>query len=534
MTIKRSIISVLILFSLILSMTYGIGPVLAVESSSLPIDNEGEEPVIDENRAPTEDLDITDFIEEENSVETGDLTQQSLSVLSVNNTAIEQFVTRLYSEILGRNPEPGGFAHWTNELVKGAPGALIAHGFFFSPEFQRRPLTPEQYIDIHYRTLLNRNAESGGRTHWVDLLKSGLPREDIFSGFVNSKEFTDLCTQYGIVRGTYTPPAGGVIKMFVTRLYREMLGRDPDSAGLNSLTNNILNGATGAFAASRVLFSAEMDRRNLSNGDYVEVLFKSLYNRSSTALEKNALVEQLNRGTSKFEIYAGFIKSNEFIRQCRNFNIIPGRAIDPAKPIIALTYDDGPTNFTNQLIDLLSKNNASATFYFTGTNASADRATVLRAFDMGNEIGNHGWTYVNPTTISLSNVRDEIINTGNLIQSITGVKPATYRPSYGQVNSNVVTVAVEHGVSIINWTLMAELVANYYTHDAAEVANHVIQTAKSGDIVLLHDTYADVIPATERIIAELTKKGFQFVTVSELFLYSNIRLAPGQFYGDVW
>jgi len=163
MFMKKSLKSVIILISLLLTLTAGLAS--ANDLFDSPYENENEE-LLDMIDPETEELPKEDFKEnEDGDFEITDLTLQSLNELSVSNVAIEQFVTRLYKEILGRNPEPGGFAHWTNELIKGTPGATVAHGFFFSNQFHKKPFTPDQCVEIHYRTLLNRNPESGVRTY---------------------------------------------------------------------------------------------------------------------------------------------------------------------------------------------------------------------------------------------------------------------------------------------------------------------------------------------------------------------------------
>jgi len=291
-------------------------------------------------------------------------------------------------------------------------------------------------------------------------------------------------------------------------------------------------GASGAEVAHSLIFSPEMDSRNLSNGDFVDMLFMSLLNRSATAQERSSLVNELNRGASRFSVFARFIRSTEFARFCNTFNVIPGNAVDPSRPMVALTYDDGPSGFTNSLLDVLERYNVPATFYVNGNNIAGNESTILRALNLRCEIGNHGWSHANLTALPISGVHDEIVRTSNAIRSVTGVLPATFRPGYGAFNSNVVTVAAENGIPIINWTLNGEYDGSRYFYSAREVANNVINNSRSGEIVLLHDTYADIAAATEQIINELTRRGFQFVTVTELLYNLGIRLSPGQVYGQ--
>ena len=98
--------------------------------------------------------------------------------------------------------------YWFNILKTGkGTGASVAHGFIFSPELRNRVISNDMYIEILYKTLLGRGSDAGGKTYWVNRLTSGSIRESIFSGFVNSQEFTKICSQYGITRGSYTEPA---------------------------------------------------------------------------------------------------------------------------------------------------------------------------------------------------------------------------------------------------------------------------------------------------------------------------------------
>jgi len=236
-------------------------------------------------------------------------------------TAIEHFVIRLYSNVLGRSPDAGGLQYWSDQLRSGAHGSRVAHGFFFSQEFINRKTSDDLFLDILYLTLMNRPADAGGKAYWLNQLNSGLPREDIFAGFVNSPEFDSLCRQAGIVRGTYTPPRGGMVRVFVTRLYRETLSRDPDQGGLDYWTSRLLGGAYGSAVANGFVFSNELTSKKLSNADFVEVLYKTLMGRSSDASGKAFWVNRLNNGFSRQSVFQDFANSTEFGQICARHGI---------------------------------------------------------------------------------------------------------------------------------------------------------------------------------------------------------------------
>jgi len=131
-------------------------------------------------------------------------------VVTGDITLVRDFVTRLYVNTLQRQPDASGLNFWTNALMsKTHTGASAAHGFFFSQEMRGRGLNNSDFTEILYTTLMGRGSDAGGKAYWVGQLNSGVSREKVFAGFVNSAEFTRICQNYGITRGTYTAPATG-------------------------------------------------------------------------------------------------------------------------------------------------------------------------------------------------------------------------------------------------------------------------------------------------------------------------------------
>ena len=266
-----------------------------------------------------------------------DMASLSLDALTVQGEydAVEQFVIRLYREVLGRDYDKKGLNDWVSLLRSGVcTGTNVAHGFFFSIEFIGKKVSNDVYVDTLYSALLDRGPDAAGRAHWHAQLSSGLPREDIFSGFVNSTEFTKLCGRYGITRGNYTAPSGGMARVFATRLYRTVLQREPDIAGLNNWQYALVSGsATGASVAYGFLFSPEMIKRNLDDDRYVEILYNSMLGRSSDAAGKANWLKLLRNGTSRYSVFTGFVYSNEFDRICRSYGIMRGTIPPPANLI---------------------------------------------------------------------------------------------------------------------------------------------------------------------------------------------------------
>lgn len=236
------------------------------------------------------------------------------------------FITRLYRNVLGREPDQIGLHHWKNALESGMTGAEIAYQFFFSREFIARNVSNSGFIDILYLSLLNRAADAPGKAYWLSQLDLGLPRENILAGFISSTEFTNICKQFGIERGTYTPPFGGAERIFVIRLYREALRREPTQTELAYWVERLTTGTTGAEVAYGFIFSNELMNRSVTNEQFVDILYNSLLGRAPGASERAHWVERLRNSVSRYSVFAGVVESNEFDRVCRIFGIQRGAA----------------------------------------------------------------------------------------------------------------------------------------------------------------------------------------------------------------
>ena len=264
-----------------------------------------------------------------------DINRGSYTYTPPKSILIRAFVTRLYIEVLDRTPDNGGLNYWAGLLTNGTSGESVAYNFFFSNEFRNRHLGSGEIVDILYKTLLNREPDAAGRANWVNRLDTGWPLENVFAGFANSTEFNGICQQAGIVRGTYTPPVGGLQRAFVTRLYDKALGRSPDTAGLNAWTNRLMSGTTGAQVACELIFSMEMLNRNLDSTQFVNMLYEALFARSADTTGRTFWVNQLDVSrVSRYSVFTSFVRSSEFDRHCKDHSIISGSAPAPANTLL--------------------------------------------------------------------------------------------------------------------------------------------------------------------------------------------------------
>lgn len=182
-------------------------------------------------------------------------------------------------------------------------------------------------------------------------------------------------------------------------------------------------------------------------------------------------------------------------------------------PRIAITFDDGPSSqCTGRLLDGLKERDVKATFFLIGENAKENPELVKRLDEEGHLIGNHTYHHVEITKVSDEEAKKEILDTNEVITSITG-KPVEYmRPPFGLWQRNL---EMEIEVLPVMWTIDP---LDWTTENVDEIVNKVVTEAEENDIILLHDCYDSSVDAALRIIDILQKKGFEFVTVDQLIM----------------
>lgn len=253
---------------------------------------------------------------------------------------IGEFVTRLYEVCLDRTPDADGKEYWVERLYnETCTGVEAAYGFVFSNEFLNKNLCNEDFVEQLYKAFMGRASDPTGKGYWVDNLKSGKTREEVFNGFALSKEFGDLCYTYYIVQGegidipTYgTVPRGSCsicgaqdgVTAFVKRLYSICLDREADADGLADWTNQLWNHTnSGSGVAYGFIFSKEFTEKNYSDSDYVEYLYKAFMGRASDPAGKSDWLNRMSsKGWTRKQVFDGFVGSQEFTAICNEYGIL--------------------------------------------------------------------------------------------------------------------------------------------------------------------------------------------------------------------
>ncbi|WP_232697298.1 polysaccharide deacetylase family protein [Brevibacillus daliensis] len=194
------------------------------------------------------------------------------------------------------------------------------------------------------------------------------------------------------------------------------------------------------------------------------------------------------------------------------------------KKVIALTFDDGPDRkITPQILSLLKKHNAHATFFTVGNRIKKNPEIIKQMALQHHEISNHTFSHPDLRHLSTDQIRKQIQETQNIIQDITGTKPTLFRPPGGYYSQKVIATAKEMGYLVVMWSWHQDT-RDWSDPGVSKIVNKVIKNARNGDIVLFHDfggRREQTVHALEKILPELEKKGYHFVTVSELIAIRN-------------
>jgi len=195
---------------------------------------------------------------------------------------------------------------------------------------------------------------------------------------------------------------------------------------------------------------------------------------------------------------------------------------------IALTFDDGPSAYTDSILDLFEYYGGLATFFVVGPRLVTHQDTLKRTFDLGHEIANHAWTHRDLRTITEREIIEEIESTSNAIISIVGTSPPIFRPPFGASDERVEAITAELGYAIVKWTLDP---LDWRYRDADVIYDTIMSRVENGDILLFHDTRPTTAEAMRRLIPSLIAEGFELVTVSELLYYLYGGPTAGVIYG---
>lgn len=189
-----------------------------------------------------------------------------------------------------------------------------------------------------------------------------------------------------------------------------------------------------------------------------------------------------------------------------------------AAKCLALTFDDGPDPaITPQVLDILKRHNARATFFVMGRHVPGNEALLRRIHAEGHEIGNHSWNHPYFTRISLEQVRSEIASTQVAITKTGVPAPRLFRPPYGDINA---AVASQIPLTVVRWNIDPE---DWHPKKKDHMLEHLAAYARPGGVVVMHDTEITTAQRLDALLAQLEGQQYAFVTASEA-----LGITPGQ------
>ena len=189
------------------------------------------------------------------------------------------------------------------------------------------------------------------------------------------------------------------------------------------------------------------------------------------------------------------------------------------KKLLALTFDDGPSKYTLQILDILQKENVKATFFVLGQNIINNEDIVLREYTDGHLIGIHSYEHVFFTKLKKEDILYQITTTNSMINDITNFSPIYIRVPYGSTNNRVNSILKEQNLENILWNVDS---LDWSYKDSDKTTTQVFKNVTGNDIILMHDTFDSTVKATENIIKHYKENGYEFVTIYEFYRTKKI------------
>jgi peptidoglycan/xylan/chitin deacetylase (PgdA/CDA1 family) len=322
---------------------------------------------------------------------------------------------------------------------------------------------------------------------------------------------------------------------FVTRTYRDQSNRiyfscsEAYISGLNALKYNedinyinnlkILEDNPDPFTVSETEHTSyKQFSRNITwkivtlvSIVFIIVLSTSLLNKGEATgnakviVEKENLIASIDDGVETDsvnhfvdnEIISPFVKIEDSV----TFSIPKGK--------VALTFDDGPSNFSKEITDILMNYQVGGTFFFIGSNVKKFPESVQYVHSHGYSIGGHSMTHPDFKKLSYEKQKEELLHTNQLIEEITQEEVVLFRPPYGSKNDLTLKLMNDTLNKIVLWNTDTE---DWKSQNSEEIFKYIQESKTSGSIILLHESQV-VIDVLPKIIEYLQNQDLEIVTL---------------------
>lgn len=351
-------------------------------------------------------------------------------------------------------------------------------------------------------------------------------------------------------RCTYTVgniDPGSIIDLKITA-YKNFNNKKYESKAADEITVYCLPDmpVVSAYSPEISVFFAEWQKQNNAAGYEIEYSKdKDFKEKTEETLTDNSFtLEKATPGATYYikvrafievfgeRVYSEWSKTNSV--KIRN-KVGSHSDLDPNKPIVALTFDDGPayyngkSNTTKEILDVLEKYGAKATFFMVSSRiADENKGLLKRELELGCELGNHTYDHKNYG----KNVNATAIQAGiNAIRKACGQEPTIFRCPGGIMSPSIQKECERQGVPIAYWSVDTE---DWKTKDPEKIYKTTMNNVYDGAIILMHDIYPTTAQAVKRIVPKLISEGYQITTVTEMITVKNGGKPPksGQQYID--
>lgn len=234
----------------------------------------------------------------------------------------ETYIHKLYRDILGREPDQVGLTYWNNEVMK-VGAAQVVSDFLFGPEALSKNYSNEQWVSILYKVMYGREADQGGLSYWANKINEGYPKKAVIAIFSRNQEFIDLCAKYKVPSQplvlTATTDIYPDATVYVTKVYRGLLNRDPDAEGLNYWLTRLAVNKEKCENLIRTSTSSEL--QNLTNDEYLNRLYKGILFRDPDYTGFSNWKNYLASGGSRETVLNTMLQSGEYKNVCAAYGL---------------------------------------------------------------------------------------------------------------------------------------------------------------------------------------------------------------------
>lgn len=194
----------------------------------------------------------------------------------------------------------------------------------------------------------------------------------------------------------------------------------------------------------------------------------------------------------------------------------PKRTLDPNKPMVAFTFDDGPNpGLTEKIVDLFDQYDGRATFFQVGSRIEQYPETTKYIYEHGSELGNHSYSHKSLATDDVELIKQQVYDTQDIVFKLLGHEIATVRPTFGAISPTLESTIHQ---PLIIWTIDS---LDWKSRNMTNIVSEVEPRVRDGSIILMHDLYDSTYEAVQYLLPILSERGYQFVTMSEYLEYSN-------------